>query len=228
MILEAPGGLIEVVATCKNVKVTNVTIYNTPSFVDKLDAIIEVEGIGTITVDTAYGGDTFVILDAATLGFQVTPDEARDIVEVGTKISNAANEKLSFCHPQNPDWKHISFCQLAAPLRKVDGELIGLNTVVIQPGKLDRSPTGTGCSARMALLYEKGLLKKGDVFIGESIIGSRFHCRIGSTSKLGSKTVIRPVFSGRAWITGTHQHTLDPSDPWPQGYRVSDTWPIMG
>ena len=228
MILEAPGGLIEVVATCKNGKVTNVTIYNTPSFVDKLDAIIEVEGIGTITVDTAYGGDTFVILDAATLGFQVTPDEARDIVEVGTKISNAANEQLSFCHPQNPDWKHISFCQLAAPLRKVDGELIGLNTVVIQPGKLDRSPTGTGCSARMALLYEKGLLKKGDVFIGESIIGSRFHCRIGSTSKLGSKTIIRPVFSGRAWITGTHQHTLDPSDPWPQGYRVSDTWPIMG
>ena len=227
MTLEPPGGLIEVVATCEKGKVTRVTIHNVPSFVDKMDALIEVEGIGTLTVDTAYGGDSFVIADAATLGFQITPDEARDIAEMGIKIPHAANEQLGFCHPKNLDWKHISFCQMTAPLHRDNGVFVGRNTVVIQPGKLDRSPTGTGCSARMALLHEKGLLKTGDVFIGESIIGSRFQCCIDSVTKLGSKNAIYPVFSGRAWITGTHQHTLDPTDPWPQGYRVSDTWPVL-
>ena len=105
--------------------------------------------------------------------------------------------------------------------------MVGRNTVIIQPGKLDRCPTGTGCSARMALLHTKGLLKPEDKYIGESIIDSRFYCHIDSAKKVGNKNAIYPVISGRAWITGTHQHTLDPTDPWPQGYRVSDTWPVL-
>lgn len=225
MILEPPGGLIEVMANCENGKVTRVTVRNVPSFVDKRDAMLEVEGIGTIKVDTAYGGDSFAIVNAQQLGFQIVPDEAREIAEVGIKITNAANDQLGFCHPENPDWQHISFCQITAPLRKEGGTFVGRNTVVIQPGKLDRSPTGTGCSARMALLFEQGLLKLGDKFIGESILGSRFNCEIDDVTKVGNKPAIVPKVSGRAWITGIHQHTLDPSDPWPSGYRVSDTWP---
>lgn len=227
MTLESPGGLIDVLADCENGKVTRVTIRNVPSFVDRMDAVIDVEGIGTLKVDTAYGGDSFVIVDAQQLGFDIQPNEARSIVEVGIKITDAANAQLGFSHPTNPDWKHISFCQISSPLRKEAGVYIGRNTVVIQPGKLDRCPTGTGCSARMALLYEKNQLKAGDRFIGESIIGSRFDCHIDSTTQLGRKNAINPVFSGRAWISGTHQHTLDPSDPWPQGYRVGDTWPVL-
>ena len=117
LVLEPPGGLIEVVAHCKNGKVTRVTVKNVPSFVDKCDASIEVEGIGTLRVDTAYGGDSFVIVDAADLGFNITADEARDLAVTGIKITNAANEQLGFHHPENPDWKHISFCQIAAPLK---------------------------------------------------------------------------------------------------------------
>ena len=89
-----------------------------PSFADKLDAKLEVEGIGTLTVDTAYGGDSFVIVDAASLGFALTPDEARDIAETGMKITSAANEQLGFTHPANADWNHISFCQIAAPVER--------------------------------------------------------------------------------------------------------------
>jgi len=223
--LEAPGGLIHVRAACRNGKVEQVTIHNVPSFVDKLDAILEVKGMGTLAVATAYGGDSFVIVEARDLGFEVKPDEARDLVETGIKLTNAANEQLGFHHPENPDWKHISFCQIAAPLTKENGVLLGRNAVAIQPGKLDRSPTGTGCSARLALLKKKGLMKIGDSYIGESIIGSRFICRLESLTKVGNLEAVVPSVTGRAWITGTHQHMLDADDPWPGGYKVTDTWP---
>lgn len=227
LVLEAPGGLIIAVAACRNGHVERMTIHNVPSFVNRLDAKLEVEGIGTLNVDTAYGGDSFVIAGAKDLGFEVTPDEARDLVETGIRITDAANEQLGFYHPENQHWKHISFCQIAAPLRKENGIYIGKNTVAIQPGKLDRSPTGTGCSARMAVLKKRGILKEKDQYIGESIIGSRFHCRIESIAQMGEIEAVIPSISGRAWITGTHQHMLDPDDPWPGGYKVADTWPVI-
>jgi proline racemase len=225
--LEAPGGLIHVVATCRDGKVERVTIHNVPSFVNKLDANLEVEGLGSLTVDTAYGGDSFVIVEAEKLGFKISPDEARDLAKVGIKITNAANKQIGFFHPENPDWRHISFCQITAPLFKENGIYVGRNAVTIQPGKLDRSPTGTGCSARLALLNKRGMIKIGDQYIGESIIGSRFHCRLESQTRVGDLEAIIPSISGRAWITGTHQHTLDPTDPWPGGYKLSDTWPVL-
>ncbi|MBN7823444.1 proline racemase family protein, partial [Bowmanella yangjiangensis] len=112
--LEAPGGLVEVVADCKNGKAERVEVKNVPSFSDRLDAWIEVEGIGSLQVDTAYGGDSFVIADAHRLGFAITPDEAADLVAIGLKITQAANQQLGFSHPLNPDWNHLSFCQIAA------------------------------------------------------------------------------------------------------------------
>jgi proline racemase len=227
MVLEPPGGLIRVLASCKDGKVERVRVRNVPSFVDQLGVHLEVEGMGTLTVDTAYGGDSFVIVAAETLGFGLVPDEARELAKVGIRITNAANAQLGFHHPGNADWRHISFCQITAPLREENGQLVGKNTVVIQPGKLDRCPTGTGISARMAVLHAKGRLKVGDSLIGESIIGSRFQGRIHSTTRIGEKDAIYPELSGQAWITGTHQHTLDPTDPWPEGYRVADTWPVL-
>jgi len=224
--LEAPGGLIQAVAACCNGKVKRVTIHNVPSFVDRLGATLEVPGMGSFKVDTAYGGDSFVVVEAKDLGFAVSPDEARDLAETGIKLTKAANEQLGFHHPGNPEWKHISFCQITAPLVEENKVLVGRNAVVIQPGKLDRSPTGTGCSARLALLKKKGLIETGGSYIGESIIGSRFHCRLESLTRVGDREAVIPSISGRAWVTGTHQHMLDPDDPWPGGYRVSDTWPL--
>ncbi len=226
MVLEAPGGLIEVVATCREGKALRISLRNVPSFADKLDARIEVPGLGTLHVDTAYGGDSFVIVDAHALGFSITPDEAHDLADIGMKITRAANEQLGFVHPENSDWDHISFCQIAAPVTVEDGVLGAANAVVIRPGKIDRSPCGTGCSARMAVLHAKGKMTVGDCFVARSIIGSRFDCRIDAVLEVGGRTGISPIIAGRAWITGTHQHMLDPADPYPAGYRLSDTWPL--
>jgi proline racemase len=225
MVLEAPGGLVEVVAHCRNGKAERIAVTNVPSFADKLDVALEVEGLGTITVDTAYGGDSFVITDARSLGFALTPDEARELAGTGIRITKAANEQIGFSHPLNPDWDHISFCQLTLPVETKDGALHGRNTVVIQPAKLDRSPTGTGCSARMAVLHARGQIAVGQRFVGHSIIGSTFDCRILSETSVAERKAIVPQISGRAWITGTHQYMLDPADPWPDGYRLADTWP---
>lgn len=225
LVLEAPGGLVEVAATCRNGKVEKVRVRNLPSFADKLDATIEVEGLGTLKVDTAYGGDSFVIVDAQALGFGLTPDEALDIVATGTRITHAANEQLGFQHPSIAEWNHLSFCQIAAPVALVDGVKTGKNAVVVRPGKIDRSPCGTGCSARMTVLHARGELEIGEPFQGRSIIDSQFDCMIDEVVEVEGRPAVIPAITGRAWITGTHQHMLDPDDPWPGGYRLSDTWP---
>jgi proline racemase len=225
-VLEAPGGLVPVKAYCENGRVKSIEVSNVASFVDQLDVFVEVEGLGTLKVDTAYGGDSFVIVDAGALGFKIEPDEAADLAKIGAKITAAANQQLGFTHPNIPDWSHISFCQLALPLFEEEGVKVSRNSVVIDPGKLDRSPCGTGCSARLAVLRERGVLKKGDRMIGRSIINSRFDCSIVEDVKVAEKRAIIPSIRGRAWITGTHQLMLDPADPWPEGYRLTDTWPL--
>jgi trans-L-3-hydroxyproline dehydratase len=102
---------------------------------------------------------------------------------------------------------------------------VSRNAVAIRPGKIDRSPCGTGCSARLAVLHARGVLNAGEAMIGRSIIDSRFRCQIDQVTDLGGKAAIIPSIEGSAWITGVHQHMLDPTDPWPGGYRLSDTWP---
>ncbi len=227
LILEAPGGIVEVTAQCRDGKAERITVRNVASFADQLGKNIEVDGVGTLMVDTAYGGDTFVIVDAAAAGFEITPDEARDIAEAGVKITAAANQQLGFCHPGNPDLAHISFCQFAKPIFEEAGQKIGKNAVAIRPGKVDRSPTGTGVSARLAVMYAKGEATVGDTLLARSIIDSEFLGRIESATSVGDKAAIHPSISGRAWITGTRQLMLDPDDPWPGGYRIGDTWPII-
>ncbi len=226
--LEAPGGLVEARVAVSDGRAERVTIRNVPSFADRLGAALEVEGIGTLTVDTAYGGDSFVIADATALGFALTPDEARDLAATGMRITAAANQQLGFTHPENPDWDHISFCQIAAPVEMQGGIATGRNAVAIRPAKIDRSPCGTGCSARLAVLHARGQLKVGDRFTGVSLIGSEFHCTIAAETTVKDRPAIITTVSGRAWITGTHRHTLDPDDPWPGGTRLSDTWPRIG
>jgi proline racemase len=222
--LEAPGGLVEIVAQCRDGKAERITVTNVPSFADKLQVPLEVEGIGTLAVDTAYGGDSFVIVDAPSLGFSVTPDEARELAETGIRITRAANEQLGFAHPTNADWTHFSFCQIAMPVEHRDGLLTAANAVAIQPGKIDRSPTGTAVSARLAILAARGQIGPGEVLRARSLIGGQFEGRIVGATRVGDLPAILPEISGRAWITGTHQHMLDPADPWPEGYRLSDTW----
>lgn len=223
--LEAPGGLIEVVASCSNGKATQITLRNVASFADRIQVPLEMEGFGTVLVDTAFGGDSFVMAKARDFGFDMLPQEARDIAHVGRKVVAAANAQLGFSHPTMPEWNHFSFCFMVGPMERVEGHLSSRNACVIKPGKLDRSPTGTGCSALMAVLHAKGLMKCGETFIGRSIIESRFTGNIQSETTVGNHQAIIPTISGQAWITGQSTLMLDPADPWPAGYRISDTWP---
>lgn len=224
--LEAPGGLVRVRATCRDGKAERITVQNLPSFAHRLDAVLELPELGSLCVDTGFGGDSFVIVDAAALGFEIVESEARDLARLGNKITQAANQQLGFEHPELPDWTHISFCLFAGPLEQTPDGLSARSAVTIQPGKIDRSPTGTAVSARMAVLHARGLMQQGQSFEARSIIGSRFSGRIAKTLTLGDRPAIIPEISGRAWITGHHHHWLDPSDPWPEGYKLSDTWGV--
>ena len=219
--LEAPGGLVRVRADCRDGRVTRVSVQNLPCFAQRLGAALEVPGLGTLPVDTAFGGDSFVLVDAPSLGLALRPDEAADLAGLGVRITDAATEQLGFTHPANPDWRHISFCGFTTPV--TDGQT--RHAVAIQPGKIDRSPTGTCVSARLAVLAARGRMGMGDSLVCRSIIDSRLDGRIVRTCEMAGLPAIIPEISGRAWITGTHQHMLDPEDPWPQGYRIADTWP---
>ena len=225
LLLEAPAGLVEATATCRNGKVEQVTVRNVPALIVGRDLKLELPDKGTLRVDTAWGGDSFVLVDAADLGIDIEPENGRELAQFGAQVLNAANEQLTFCHPEN-DWARFSFCQIAGPLERRDEGVLGMrNTVVIEPGKLDRSPTGTGVSARMALLHAQGHMKVGDELRMRSVIDSEFIGRIDSETSVGQVPAIVPLITGTAWRTGHYTYQLDPTDPWPLGYRVTDTWP---
>jgi len=221
--LEAPAGVVEVVAVCRDGKCESVELTNVPCFADRLDATLEVEGLGTLTVDVSYGGMWYAIADAKALGFTLEPSEARDLSRVGEQIRLAAREQLPCAHPENPEIAGVSIVQIAEPWRGV-GE-VSKNAVVVAPGRLDRSATGTGLSARLAVLHARGSMRVGDAMTHASVIGSTFDGRIVSETTVGDRTAIVPAIRGSAWITGITQVLVDPTDPFPEGYLLSDTWP---
>ncbi|WP_250494430.1 proline racemase family protein [Caballeronia sp. GAWG1-1] len=224
LVLEAPAGLIHVRCRCENGKVTQVEFTNQPAFANHLDKTIEVEGVGTLTVDVGYGGMTYVIVDAQKLGFAITPDEARQLCELGQTIKAAAAEQLPSPHPLNPNIKGITQTEFVMPLRRENGVLTSRNTVIVSPGRCDRSPCGTGTSARLAVMHAKGLIEAGERFVHESIIGSRFESRIDSLTQLGDVPAVVPVVAGQAWISAISQVGVDPTDRYQTGFTLSDTW----
>ena len=224
MILEAPGGLVRIRAACLDGKAHSITLENLPSFPGVMDAGLDVPGVGRLPVDTAFGGDSFVVVPAERFGFELVAGEAAELARLGMRILEAANDQIGFVHPMMPERDRISLCLFAGRTERVEGGLEARSAVTIRPGKIDRSPTGTAVSARMALFHARGDLKVGDMFRARSIIGSQFTGRIAATTTVGSLSAIIPEITGRAWITGIHQHLLDPEDPWPEGYRLSDTW----
>ncbi len=225
LLLEAPGGLVEAVATCRDGECERVRVHNVPSFVNALDVDIEVPSLGSLKADVAYGGAFFAIVDAPVLGFALTPDEARDLVEVGERIKAAVVEQHPAVHPENSEIHTVTFTQFAAPVETdPEGVKTGRNAVVISPGKIDRSPCGTGTSARLAVLHARGQLRVGEPYISRSPLETVFHAQITATTTLKGVPAVLPSISGRAWITGLHHYGLDPTDPFPEGYALTDTW----
>jgi trans-L-3-hydroxyproline dehydratase len=224
--LDMPAGRVDVVATCKGGKVERVAIDNVPAFTLKLDAPLEVAGRGTITVDIAYGGMIFAIVEAEKLGFSLVPDEARDLAFLGEAVRVAVREQHPVAHPELADIQGVSIVQIAGPVRREGQRLVARNTCIIAPGRSDRSPTGTGTCARMAVLHARGQLKVGEGLTHESLIGSQFHGDVIGETRVAGRPAIQPRISGRAWITGYHHYVVDPTDPWPNGYRLADTWGV--
>ena len=225
--LEAPGGLIKVIAECENKKVKNVSISNLPSFVDKAEVKLKTKNYGNLIVNTAYGGDSFLLCDAKDFNLKIIPENANSFVSIARELLEEANKQIGFQHPTMPELNYISFCQFMGPIEvNSKGQKSAKNTVVIRPGKLDRSPCGTGSSARMALLRKNKQIEVGEKIISQSIIGSTFECFIESESHEYSKEIIIPNIKGSAFITGEQILYKDDKDPFPEGYRLNDTWPL--
>ena len=221
--LEAPAGVVEIRARCSNGRCESVELTNVPCFTAHVDAQLEVEGLGTLVVDVAFGGMWYAIADARALGFALEPHEARDLCTVGERIRVAAREQLSCAHPENAEIAGVSIVQIAEPWQGVGKT--SRNAVVIAPGRLDRSATGTGLSARMAALHARGAMQVGDEMTHASVIGTTFDGRIVAETTVGGRPAIVPAIRGSAWITGVTQVVVDPTDPFPEGYLLSDTWP---
>lgn len=224
LVLESPGGLIRVECECAGGKVTRVRFVNQPAFCYCVDAAIEVPDVGTLAVDVAYGGMTYVLVDAAAMGFALQPSEAREICEVGQVIKKAAAEQISVVHPDNPAIPGITQIEFTGPLVRDGDALRARNAVVVSPGRVDRSPCGTGTSARLAQLHARQLINPAQQFIHESLIGTTFDSHIESTTSIGPYSAVIPSVAGQAWITGIYQMGLDPTDPFPRGFTVPDTW----
>ena len=177
--LETPGGLVEAVVVCRDGKCESVAVTNVPCFVVELDALVEVAGQGTLSVDIAYGGAFFAIVDSGAMGFALNRSEARELVEMGEIIKAAVVEQHPVVHPENSDIHTVTFTEFAAPLElDAEGRKSGRNAVVISPGKIDRSPCGTGSSARLAVLHALGDIAVGETFLSRSLIDTEFRCRI--------------------------------------------------
>ena len=232
--LDTPAGLIGVEAEVCNGKVKRVTFRNVPAFATHLDAKVEVSGLGTVTVDVAYGGMFYVIAAAQQLGFTLVPGEAKDIVRAAEMIKAATREQLPVVHPENPGIAGVTIAQLSGPPSspQVDRK----NTVVVSTGKLDwsrpsswtgvldRSPCGTGTCAKMAALHAKGQLPLHRDFVHEGILGTTFTGRLIEETRVGPYAAVVPTLSGQAWITGFAQYVVDPEDPFPDGFTVGDIW----
>ena len=222
--LDMPAGPVDIVAECRGGKCVTVTLKNVPAFAFALDAMLELVGYGTIAIDIAYGGMIYAIVDAAALGFEIVPDEARELAVLGEQIRLAAREQHPVTHPELADIADVSIVQFAGPLVHAGNRVSARNTCIVSPGRSDRSPTGTGTTARMAALHARGVLGVGGGLTHSSIIGSEFHGTIVGETSVGSFPAIEATIRGRAWITGLHHYFVDADDPWPSGYVLSDTW----
>ncbi|WP_216639980.1 proline racemase family protein [Arthrobacter sp. QXT-31] len=233
LVLESPAGLIRIEAACANGKVERVKLVNQPAFVYHQDAKIDVPGLGKVAVDVAYGGMTFAFVDAGSLGISLDVSQEAVLYDLGQRIKKAAAEQLGVSHPADPRIPGITNTSFTGPLMREEGpdgeEIVrSRNAVIVSPGRLDRSPCGTGTSARLALLHARGELVPGQLFRHESLIGSQFDARIENTTAVGPYSAVVPSISGRAWITSFNQLVLDPSDPFQEGFVVGKPWEPEG
>ncbi len=218
LVLDTPAGRVTAEATIENGRVKSVKIQNVPSFLYKKDVSVNVAGLGTVTLDIAYGGNFYGILPAGSVGLSLERANAGRCVEAGMRIMEAVGQQVEIRHPENPGINEIKHTILTGPATVAGAAAKA--AVVIYPGTLDRSPCGTGTSARMAQLFGRGELALNQEFIHESFIGTVFKGMMVQETRVGDMTAAIPTIEGRAWITGLQQFVLDPTDPFPAGFLI--------
>jgi proline racemase len=221
VVLETAAGLVRVVATCANGRCERVTIAGVPSFVEALDVPLSVPGIGDITVDVAYGGCYYVLVDTAKLGVRLTRGAAREVVDAAERVMAAARESITVKHPEIPEIDFISYVMVIGDDNPEGGELRG---ATVLSGRVDRSPCGTGNSARLACMHARGQAEVGRLFTARSLIDSEFRVGVTATTTVAGRPAVLPTISGRGWVVGTRTSSVDPSDPYPEGFILSDVW----
>ncbi len=220
--LDTPAGLVEASVQVIEGRARSVTIRNVASYLHLRDAAVHVPGLGDLLVDVAFGGNFYALLPAASAGLEVRPALHDRLVTTGLAIMDAVSEQLEFAHPENPE---ISECRHVVFTEPADGARPARAAVAIHPGWVDRSPCGTGTSARMAQLAARGELGLHEDFVHGSIIGSTFTGRLVDTATVGGFPAVIPTVRGRAWVTGLAHYLLDPDDPFPAGFLMGRSPP---
>jgi proline racemase len=215
--LDTPAGLVVARVEVRDGRACSVTLRNVPAFLHAREREVAVPGLGTVTYDMAFGGNFYAILPAASVGLAVDPARADALIDAGLAISAAINAGDPPVHPGDERIRGCHHVVLHEPGR--DGAHARAATA-IRPGWLDRSPCGTGTSARMAQLHGRGELALGDAFVSESVIGTRFTGRLVGETQVAGRPAVVPEITGRAWITGMGQYLLDPDDPFPEGFSL--------
>ncbi|MFJ6796836.1 proline racemase family protein [Streptomyces sp. NPDC091268] len=216
--LDTPAGLVSVDVRVEDGAATAVTFTNVPAFCAGLDRKVEVPGHGTVTYDLAYGGNFYAFVELDSLGLPFDRARGDDLLAAGLAVMDAINASADRpVHPENPSIAGVKHVYLAAPGSDARRSR---HAMAIHPGWFDRSPCGTGTSARMAQLHARGLLELGADFVNESFIGTEFTGRLVDRTTVGGLPAVVPTVTGRAWITGTAQYFLDPTDPFPGGFLL--------
>lgn len=216
--LDTPAGLVTVDVAVKDGHARSVTLTNVPSFSYQLDQVVDVPGFGKITYDMAFGGNFYAIVPIERVDLEFKRENGQQILDAGLAISVAINNQNRPVHPENPE---IAICHHVDFISPVDVDKFHWrNAMAIHPGWFDRSPCGTGTSARLAQMVARGEFSENDVLLNDSWIGSQFQGRIVGRTTVGKFPAIIPTITGRAWITGESTWTLDPTDPFPAGFLV--------
>jgi proline racemase len=219
--LDTPAGLVLAEVDVVGGAARSVTLRNVPSFLYGSELAVDVGGdIGEVALDVAFGGNFYGILPVTALGLDLDPSQAPKLIERGLAVVQAIDEQIAPVHPDDERIRGVEHVILTAPGRD-DADARG--ATVIHPGWIDRSPCGTGTSARMAQLHAKGQLDLDTPFVHESLIGSRFTGRLVEETTVGGIPAVVPTITGRAWVTGTSTYLLDPDDPFPAGFLIGKT-----
>jgi len=218
--LETAAGLVIAKAQCANGKCENVTLSMPASYVEHLDFELTDTPWGVIKADIAYGGGFYAIVDIEQVGLTIEPANAGEMSSIGMALKILFNEKLDVIHPENPDINGIAYVMF----RSCDDDGAVRTATTMWPGRLDRSPCGTGNSANLAIRVAKGEVADGETYLSRSTIGSEFQVKHAGTAMVGNKQAVLPKITGRGWIYGMHQIGVDPSDPFKDGFAMTDTW----